>query len=36
MGKASGSIAKVSSNIVIKTEDSKLTNRILPFPRGFM
>ena len=32
MEKASGSTAKVSSNIVKKPGDSKLTNSILPFP----
>ena len=32
MEKASGSTAKVSSNIVKKPGDSKPTNSILPFP----
>ena len=32
MEKASGSTSKVSSNIVKKSGDSKLTNSILPFP----
>ena len=32
MEKASGSTAKVSSNIVKKPGDCKLTNSILPFP----